>query len=211
MTPIGMTPIGMSPIGMTPIVMPPIRVEAPSVEPVTLAEMRAYLRLDPDDGGAEDGLIAALIAAARVALEQATRRILVPGRFRLSLADWPPGDLPLPLSPVTGLLRAGLAGPDGGVTDLAPGLVQLRGDGLEVAALRIDPALPRRDGAPLVIDLVAGFGGDGPALPPPLGLAIRRLAAGWFENRDDAPEGGPRNALPPDVAALALPFRRLRL
>ncbi|KAB1076936.1 head-tail connector protein [Methylobacterium soli] len=115
--------------------MTPIRVEAPSVEPVTLAEMRAYLRLDPDDGGAEDGLIAALIAAARVALEQETRRILVPGRFRLSLADWPPGDLPLPLSPVTGLLRAGLAGRDGGVTDLAPGRVQLRGDGLEVAAL----------------------------------------------------------------------------
>ena len=193
--------------------MIPIRVEAPSVEPVTLTEMRAYLRLDPDDGGAEDALIAALIAAARVALEQETRRILVPGRFRLTLAEWPPGGpLPVPLSPVTGLLRAGLADPDGRVADLAPGLVQLRGDGLEAAALQIDPAVPRGDGRPLIIDLAAGFGSDGPALPPSLGLAIWRLAAGWFEHRGDEPGGdGPRGALPPDVAALAAPFRRLRL
>ncbi|KAB1072823.1 head-tail connector protein [Methylobacterium planeticum] len=199
--------------------MTPIRVEAPSVEPVSLAEMRAYLRLDPDDGGAEDGLVMALVGAARIALEQETRRILVPGRFRLTLAEWPAGAvLPLPLSPVTALLRAGRAGPNGTVAELAPGLVQLRGDGLEVASLRIDPALDPT-GAPLVIDLAAGFGGDGPALPAPLGLAIRRLAASWFEHRGDEPggglggglDGGRARGLPADVAALAAPFRRLLL
>ncbi|WP_336487297.1 head-tail connector protein [Methylobacterium nigriterrae] len=186
----------------------PIRVEAPGVEPVSLAEMRAYLRLDPDDGGAEDALLAALVAAARAALERETRRILVPGRFRLTLAAWPPGGrLPLPLCPVTALLRAGLAGPDGALEELAPGLVRLGGDAFEAPCLLVDPAVPRLDGHRAIVEVAAGFGGDGPALPEPLGLAIRRLAAGWFEHRGDEPGG----AVPPDVAALAAPFRRLHL
>lgn len=45
--------------------MTPLRVDSAFVEPVTLAEMRGVLRLDPDDGGAEDPLVERLIAAAR--------------------------------------------------------------------------------------------------------------------------------------------------
>ena len=47
--------------------MTPIRVAGPTVEPVSLAEMRAYLRLDSDDGGAEDGLIGALLGEPQAA------------------------------------------------------------------------------------------------------------------------------------------------
>ncbi len=40
--------------------MVPIAIDGPAVEPVSIAEMRAYLRLDD---GAEDELVAALVKA----------------------------------------------------------------------------------------------------------------------------------------------------
>lgn len=93
--------------------MTPIRVETSAVEPVSLAEMRAYLRLDPDDT-AEDALVASLITAARTVLEAETRRILAPSRFRIVLPGWPgDGLVPLPLSPLVGVVRAAFVAADG--------------------------------------------------------------------------------------------------
>ena len=45
--------------------MIPLRIDAAAVEPVGVAELRAYLRFDSDDGGAEDALLQALITAVR--------------------------------------------------------------------------------------------------------------------------------------------------
>jgi uncharacterized phiE125 gp8 family phage protein len=185
--------------------MIPIRVEGPVVEPVSVAELRAYLRLDPDDGGTEDALLQGLIGAARASLEIETRRVLVPGRYRIALPAWPPdGRLPLPLSPLVALARAGLSGAGGTVTDLAPGLVRLGPDPVEAPALVVDPAVPTLAGRIAVIEVQAGFGGDGPALPAPLRLAVLRRAAARYEHRGDEPDA-------PEPADLAAPFRRMRL
>jgi uncharacterized phiE125 gp8 family phage protein len=90
--------------------MIPLRIDAAAVEPVSVADLRAYLRFDSDDDGVEDELLQALITAVRASLEIETRRILVPGRYRIALAAWPPdGQVPLPLSPLVALLRAGFA------------------------------------------------------------------------------------------------------
>ncbi|GJD75126.1 head-tail connector protein [Methylobacterium goesingense] len=189
--------------------MNPIRVEAAIVEPVSLAEMRGFLRLDPDDGGAEDALVERLIAAARAQVEAAARRILVPGRYRLMLTAWPAdGRMPLPLSPLVAVARAGLVDAAGTVTDLAPGLVRLGPDPVEAPGLVIDPAVPALDRRAALIEVDAGYGGAGPPLPPPLAQAIRLLVAHAFEHRGDgAGDGSP----PPDVADLVAPLRRLRL
>ncbi|MER2266531.1 head-tail connector protein [Methylobacterium oxalidis] len=185
----------------------PIRLDGAAVEPVSLAEMRLDLRLDPDDA-AEDGLVSALVAAARARIEAETRRILVPGRFRLALDAWPPdGWLPLPLGPVVALEAASLVARDGTVTALAAGLLRLGPDLAEAPGLHVDGAVPDLAGRRALIEVAAGHGGAGPPVPPPLLLAIRRLAALWFEHRGDEPAAG----LPPDIAALAAPYRRLRL
>lgn len=187
--------------------MIPIRVEVPVVEPVSVAELRGYLRLDPDDDATEDALLQALITAARASLEIETRRILVPGRYRIALSAWPrDGRLPLPLSPLVALARAGLSDAGGTVTDLAPGLVRLGPDPIEAPALVIDPAVPELSGRTILIEAVAGFGGDGPPIPAPLRLAVLRLAAARYEHRGDEPD-----AARTDAADLAAPFRRMRL
>ena len=174
--------------------MTPIRVDAADVEPVTLAEMRGYLRLDPDDAGAENALVERLIAAARAQVEVAARRILVPGRYRLMLTAWPRhGWLPLPLSPLLAVARAGLVDDAGAVTDLAPGLVVEAG---------VPPLLRRA----ALIEVDAGHGGAGPPVPPALVQAIRLLVAHAFEHRGDTSVPPP-----PGVASLVEPLRRLRL
>ena len=186
--------------------MIPLRADTPVVEPVSVAELRAYLRLDPDDGGTEDGLLQALITAIRACLEIEARRILIPGRYRIALAAWPPnGLLPLPLSPLVALTRVGFAEAKG-VTELAAGLVRLGPDPIEAPGLVVDPAVPDPAGRTILIEVAAGFGGDGPPLPAPLRLAILRLAAARYEHRGDEPD-----AARTDVADLAAPFRRMRL
>ena len=189
--------------------MTPIRVDDPTVEPVSLSEMRAYLRLDPDDGGAEDSLVLSLLAAARTAVETATGRILAPGRYRLMLTGWPTdGHLPLPLSPLVAVARAGIVDADGIVAELAPGLVRLGPDPVEAPNLLVAPSVPPLARSAALIEVAAGYGSDGPPLPPALAQAIRLLAAAWFEHRGDEPGAG---ALPPTVAALIAPHRRMRL
>ena len=182
--------------------MIPLRIDAAAVEPVSVAELRGYLRLDSDDG-AEDDLLHGLIAAVRASLEIETRRILVPGRYRIALTAWPPGGLmPLPLSPLAGLLRAGFAEADG-VAALSDGLLRLGPDPADAPCLLVDPGVPDPAGRTILIEVAAGYGGDGPPLPDPLRLAILRLAAARYEHRGDEPEAA--------AADLAAPFRRMRL
>jgi uncharacterized phiE125 gp8 family phage protein len=189
--------------------MTPIRVDSAFVEPVTLAEMRGVLRLDPDDGGTEDPLVERLIAAARAQVEAASRRILAPGRYRLMLTAWPAGGwLPLPLSPLVAVARAGLVDPGGTVTDLSAGLVRLGPDGSEAPGLVVDPAVPALDRRAALIEVDAGYGGAGPPIPPALAQAIRLLVAHAFEHRGDGPGD---DVPPPALAALVAPLRRLRL
>lgn len=184
--------------------MIPLRIDAAAVEPVSVADLRAYLRLDSDDGGAEDDLLGALITAVRASLELETRRILVPGRYRIALPAWPPdGRVPLPLSPLAELACAGFAVAGGDIALLADGLVRLGPDPVEDPCLRVDPAVPDPAGRTILIEVAAGYGGDGPPLPAPLRLAILRLAAARYEHRGDEPEA--------EAADLAAPFRRMRL
>lgn len=54
--------------------MTPLALTPPAEEPLSLAEARAFLRLDET---AEDNLLATLITAARLMVEAASGRLLV--------------------------------------------------------------------------------------------------------------------------------------
>lgn len=186
--------------------MHPILVAEPAVEPIALADMKRYLRIDGDD---EDEVVATLVAAGRLTVERATRLALVEQTWRVRLAAWPHGRaVRLPVFPVLSVEAVRVHAMSGGPTSLAPDLYRLDLS-CDPARLLVDAAAPEsgRDG--IEIDVLCGFGATGAAVPEPLRLAIRRLVAWWFEHRGDDAPGAP--GLPDDVRALIASFARPRL
>lgn len=191
--------------------MSAILLTPPASEPVPLAQAKLFLRVEHD---ADDELIAALIAAARVQLEAQTRRALITQTWRLVRDVWPAGGvlpiLPVPLREVSAI----------GVYDAA-GMLQM----LDVEDFPIDtvsaPATlafergampaPGRPNGGIEIDIVAGYGDDATDVPEPYRQAIRLLVAHWYENRRLIAESGEVASLPASVSSLIAPFRVLSL
>ncbi len=190
--------------------MTPIRVADLGVEPVSLTEMRGVLRLGSDET-AEDAFVLALIASARAAVEAESRRLLRRARVRVLLPNWPKdGLLPLPLSPLVAVERAGLIESNGSVTPVAAS-VGLGPDPWDAPCLTVGRDRPAQEGRTLLVEVTAGCGGDGPLVPEPLAQAVRLTVADWFENRGDGAEAGTPRALPPVAAGLCAACRRMRL
>ncbi len=178
----------------------------PAGEPVSLAEMKAHLRLTSDD---EDALVTGLAVAAARAVEARAGLALMPQQWRLTL-DTPPEDtLFLPLSPVSAIDAVAVLDAED-----APQAVP---SSLYDAALgqraRIRPAgpwpVPGRAIDGVRIDFTAGYA-DADAIPAPLKQAVKILAAYFFETREAAGEAR-IYAVPSSVDALLAPYRELRL
>ena len=188
--------------------MIPIFVSGPAVEPITLADMKAYLRVEDDDS-AQDDLISGLIKAARLTIEAASRRTLIEQHWRVVLDRWPrDGVVLLPLSPLIAVDAIRITDATGTVTGLPD-------DAFEADRLSEPPRIVVKDapepGKPrngISVALRAGFGTTAEAVPATLKLAIRILVAHWFENRGDV---AGEQILPPEALALVAPFQRARL
>jgi uncharacterized phiE125 gp8 family phage protein len=74
-----------------------VRVSAPAIEPVTLAETKAFLRITHDDDNAR---IADMITSARVLAEQWLRKSLLTQSWKLSVEGNISGSLRLLMAPV---------------------------------------------------------------------------------------------------------------
>src|ERR1700733_9658513 len=66
-----------------------VLVTGPTIEPVTLTQAEAYLRVNSDSGGPIDQDITGFITAARQKCETALRRGILTQTWRLSLRNWP--------------------------------------------------------------------------------------------------------------------------
>ena len=96
--------------------MPLVLTAGPAVEPVTLAEAKAHLRVD---GTAEDTLIASLIVTSRLHVEAAVGLALITQSWSYFLDAWPPGPaLKLPLRPVQSIAAVRLYDENAVVTTL---------------------------------------------------------------------------------------------
>ncbi|MGA0561205.1 head-tail connector protein [Ancylobacter sp. VNQ12] len=188
--------------------MPAILLTGPAAEPLTLAEAKAYLRVDHD---AEDALIGAMITAARATVEALTRRVLIDQGWRILRDAWPvSGLIPLPVNPLRAVTSAHVLDAVG--AEIAVPLAALTADVARLPGLiRVDRAgvpAPGRALAGIAIDVTAGHGAGADHVPSPLIEAVRVVLAHFYEHRDVPGAGA---AFPARLDALVAPFRVTRL
>ncbi|BDA83689.1 hypothetical protein Sa4125_12310 [Aureimonas sp. SA4125] len=177
-----------------------------AAEPVTLAEAKAWCRIERDD---EDALLARLVAAARETVERETRLVLVRRGFRLAL-DPVPGDGWIeitrhPLHEVTSVVAFDGAGVP---TEFGPGQGVIE-RALGVEAIRVSQAVVRAAVNGAEIEFTSGFAPG--TVPENLVLAMQRIVATAYELRG-AVSAGMQPAIVPDAArVLIAPFRRVLL
>lgn len=178
----------------------------PQAEPVSVAQVQAHLRL----AAGEESLLASLIAAARMTVEQQSGMRLMTQVWHVLLDDWPEGAYTLPVAPVQEVTAVQLPGDK--LRQLSPSDYRLTADALSPRIRFIGNHLPR-PGLPecgIRIVLKAGFGDTPQAVPEDLSLAVLKLAAYWFD-LDDFSQQQSRAVMPPHIAALVNARRLPRL
>lgn len=175
-------------------------------EPVTLADMKAWCRVERAD---EDGLIGALTKAARETIEGETRLMLVRRGFRL-IVDPVPGDgwIELERHPVDAVTSVVAYDAAGVPTEFGPGEAVIE-RALGVEAVRVSRRVAEAAINGLEIEFSAGFAAG--EVPEALKLALRRIVATAYELRAVVAIGQQPGLVPAAARALIAPFRRVRL
>lgn len=172
-------------------------ISPPAAEPVSLADIKEHLKID---GSLEDALLAGLIVAARQTIEAKHQIAVMPQTWRLALTCVPETQIILPLSPVISIDAVGVA--RNGVAETLPPSSYDYQTG-NVGRLRVTAPIASDQFGALIVTFTAGWAGAA-SVPDAIKLAIKLLAAHYYENR----EGAPRI---PELAALVAPYRQVRL
>jgi uncharacterized phiE125 gp8 family phage protein len=190
--------------------MASILLNGPAVEPLALADAKAFLRVEHAD---DDDVIAALVAGARIHIEAQTRRALITQSWRLVRDAWPAdGRIAAAPAPLRSVTAARVYKDDGTTTDIdtqafvldtasAPGVIAFAPWSL---------AQPGRAVGGIEIEFEAGYGDTAADVPEPLRQALRLLLSHWYENRGLVADHVVA-LLPATVAALIAPYRVLSL
>lgn len=183
-------------------------ITPPAAEPLTLAEVKAHLRLD---GTAEDALLTSLIAAARHYLEATTGLALITQRLRVYRDDWPAdGLIQLAIAPLQSVESVTVYDAAGN-----PQAVSLAGHVLDAVStparlfLAAQPATSRPLNG-IEIDVIAGFGNTGADVPDTLTRAMLMHVALMYELRGAIPSDMQPAAIPAGYDRLVSPYRPVR-
>jgi uncharacterized phiE125 gp8 family phage protein len=182
-------------------------ITGPALEPVTLAEAKAHLRLDGED---DDAWLTTAIATARRHVESVTRRVLIEQEWRLWLDAWPEsGMVRIPVVPLIAVDAVTVYDGDGEAHVVDPETYSVD-KASAPARLRLEtPLAPGEALNGIEIDLTAGYGDEADDVPSPLRHAILMLVAHWYEYRGlgEAAEA----TTPAGFDALVAPYRVLKL
>jgi uncharacterized phiE125 gp8 family phage protein len=188
--------------------MPTILNTPPLLEPISLAETKAHLRVLHSD---EDTTITRLIEAARRDVENRTGQILITQSWSQFFDGWPIcGYLPLSLSPIISVIDVKIYGDDDVAAIVDPAHYYLdrrsRPARLTMRNGRWLPQPGRKlNGIEVVLNV--GFGAAAAAVPQPLSEAMLLLVGHWYANRgDDA-----KVFEPLAIASLVEAYRRVRI
>jgi uncharacterized phiE125 gp8 family phage protein len=189
-----------------------VMTSGPNVEPVTLAEAKAHLRVDTT---AEDTLIASLVVTSRLHIEAAFGLALVTQHWSYFLDAWPQSrEVLLPLRPVQAIEAVRIYASDTQYQILSLAAFTLDGQGLppRVSYARTSPQpIPQRPMGGIEFAIRAGFGDTAAAVPGPLRQALLLLVAHWYEHRELQDIGHPDTRIPAAISDLLQPYRPVRL
>lgn len=188
-----------------------VMTSGPAVEPVTVSEAKAHLRVD---GSAEDVLISSLILTSRLHIEAALGLALITQSWTLLLDAWPTGAaVALPLRPVQSITSVKVYAADQSAQTLAPADYMLEGHGapprlIRRGALWLAPGQPASG---IEIAFTAGFGNAPADVPAPIRHALLMLMTHWYEHRDPLEVGSLEANIPASVSELLMPYKVARL
>lgn len=190
---------------------PPVRTVAPAATPVSLAEVKAHLRVDHAD---EDVYLGALIDAATALLDGADGalgRALVTQTWRHDFDGWNGAELRLAMPGASSVSIA--------YTDTAGASQTLAGTEYEVvedsrgtvivpASGKVWPALADV-ASPVRVTATHGFG-NAAAVPAAIKQAMLLMIGDWYETRQTAIYGANIKEVPMygTVGVLLAPYRR---
>lgn len=167
----------------------PRLVTAPAVQPITVDECRAHLRIDFGD---DDDVVQALVAAAISHLDGWSGilgRCLITQVWAQDFAGWGRGELRLPFPDVchveiTYIDENGIDRP------LPPECFFLRHDcgGSYILIAGGRPALSSVHPFPITISMTAGYGANAADVPASIRHALKMLVGHWYENREATSE-----------------------
>lgn len=162
-------------------------VVRPTLEPISLAELKTHLRVDDDD---DDELLSAIIQASREYVEVITRRALLTQTWDLCLQEWPADDfIKLPygkLQSVTSVKWKDTDGTETTLTVTTDYLVETNGDGIGRVVLPYGVSWPSGTlypSNPITIRYVCGWT-SASLIPASIKAACKLIAADLYQNRE---------------------------
>lgn len=186
-----------------------VRTTPPAAEPLTLAEVKAHLRLDD---GEEDALLLSLVAAAREHLERETGLCLMAQSWRLHLDDWPAdGIIRIAKSPVQAIQTVTVFDADGEPLQVPLEDHLLDGGGRPARLWLRHPPAPGQAMNGIEIDFAAGYGEAGTDVPDTLKRAMLIHVGHMFAFRGVIPPDRQPAGIPDGYERLVAPFRMRRL
>jgi len=169
----------------------------PAVEPVTLDQAKAWLRVE--SGNDEDALIASLIPAARARAEWHTGSAFITQQWTLWL-DRAGACIDIPLPPLQSVVSVTRYPSDGTASVLDTGAYSVAGQRLLLDSAPVN--LRPMNG--IAVAFTCGYG-DASAVPAPIVAAILQIVASLYEHR-----GGDAAPTPDSALALLAPYRVMK-
>jgi uncharacterized phiE125 gp8 family phage protein len=188
--------------------MPHILTTPPTVEPISLAEAKAHLRVTHSD---DDTYISTLIISARRTVELIYDLALLQQSWSVFADRWPDSIVfDLPVFPLLTIVDIKIYGDDDVAATLDHAHYYL--DGVSRPARVIlrqgrSVPIPGRRANGIEIKLSAGFGSAANTVPETIKQALLLIIADWFASRGDVDTG----QIPLAAQTLLAPFRHVRL
>lgn len=185
-----------------------IKVEvtsSPAVEPLTVAEAKAHLRVDHTT---DDSYIESLIKAARVTCENLQNRAYITQTRKLYLDDFPGVNCPieLPFAPLQSVSSLTYVDTDGTTQTWASSNYQVDAKAQPGTLEPVDGVTyplvyPNKRNA-VIITYICGYGATSASIPESMRHAMRLLISDWYNQREDTVIGNIVNSIPMGVEAL---------